>query len=196
MNVAIFTDNDFNKVNGVTTTLRAVLDHAPPDIVPRIYTCEDRTIDRPGYLALKAFGVGIPYYGEMKMYAPPFRRFLRRAAADKIGLVHLTTPGPVGLAAMYVAARLGIRIVGSFHTDLAEYTRVLSGSIRLGTLMQEYMRWPYGKCDRILVPSEATQRTLINGKMNAAKIKIWRRGVSTERFTPDKRSLELRRQWG
>src|SRR6266849_106252 len=29
MNVAIFTDNDFGKVNGVTTALRAVLDHAP-----------------------------------------------------------------------------------------------------------------------------------------------------------------------
>ena len=27
MNVAIFTDNDFDKVNGVTTTLRAVLAH-------------------------------------------------------------------------------------------------------------------------------------------------------------------------
>jgi glycosyltransferase involved in cell wall biosynthesis len=196
MNVAIFTDNDFNKVNGVTTTLRAVLEHAPSDIRPRIYTCEERTVDRPDYLALKAFGVGIPFYSEMKMYAPPFRRFLRRAAADKIDLIHLTTPGPVGLAAMFVAARLGIRIVGSFHTDLAEYTRVLSGSIRLGTLMQEYMRWPYGKCDRILVPSEATQHTLIKGKINAAKVRIWRRGVSTERFTPAKRSLELRRQWG
>ena len=65
---------------------------------------------------------------------------------------------------MYVAARLGIRIVGSFHTDLAEYTRVLSGSVRLGMLMQEYMRWPYGKCDRVLVPSEATQRTLIKAQ--------------------------------
>lgn len=156
MKVAIFTDNDFNKVNGVTTTLRAVLEHAPPDSEPRIYTCENRTIDRPDYLALKAFGVGIPYYGEMKMYAPPFRRFFRMAAADNIDLIHLTTPGPVGLAAMYVAARLAIRMVGSFHTDLAEYTRVLSGSIRLGALMQEYMRWPYGKCDRILVPSQAT----------------------------------------
>ena len=27
--VAVFTDNDFDKVNGVTTTLRAVLAHAP-----------------------------------------------------------------------------------------------------------------------------------------------------------------------
>ena len=40
MKVAIFTDNDFNKVNGVTTTLRAVLEHAPESLDLRVYTCE------------------------------------------------------------------------------------------------------------------------------------------------------------
>ncbi len=36
--VAIFTDNDFEKVNGVTTALSAVLDHAPDDVDVRVYT--------------------------------------------------------------------------------------------------------------------------------------------------------------
>jgi hypothetical protein len=45
MNVAIFTDNDFSKVNGVTTTLLAALDHEPADVHTRVYTCEDRTVD-------------------------------------------------------------------------------------------------------------------------------------------------------
>ncbi len=196
MRVAIFTDNDFTKVNGVTTTLRAVVEHTPPDIRPRIYTCEDHRVDRMDYFALKAVGVGIPFYREMKMYVPPFRTFLRQARADRIDLIHLTTPGPVGLAALHVARRLGIPMVGSFHTDLAEYTRLLSGSTRLGNLIQEYMRWPYGKCDRILVPSEATRDTLVRGKINPAKIRTWRRGVSTERFTPTRRSAALRHQWG
>jgi hypothetical protein len=62
MNVAIFTDNDFSKVNGVTTTLRAVAEHAPWDIRVRIYTCEDREVDRPDYVALRSIGVGIPFY--------------------------------------------------------------------------------------------------------------------------------------
>jgi glycosyltransferase involved in cell wall biosynthesis len=62
--------------------------------------------------------------------------------------------------------------------------------------MQEYLRWPYGKCRRILAPSEATRDTLVRSKVNPAKIRIWRRGVSTDRFTPAKRSDELRRQWG
>src|ERR1700685_3338589 len=50
MKVAIFTDNDFGKVNGVTTTLRAVLDHAPDDLDLRIYTCARLGIDSPEYL--------------------------------------------------------------------------------------------------------------------------------------------------
>jgi len=52
---------------------------------------------------------------------------------------------------MYVASKLHVPMVGSFHTQLSEYTALLSGSERLGNLMREYQRWPYGKCERILV---------------------------------------------
>ncbi len=196
MKVAIFTDNDFSKVNGVTTTLRAVLDHAPDALDLRIYTCESSGSETADYLGLPAYGCGIPYYREMKMYWPPFRRFLRHAAADGVELVHYTTPGPVGLAAAWVAHRLKVRMVGSFHTDLAEYTRLLSGSQRLGDIMHRYMRWAYGKCDRIFVPSESTRDMLVRGDIEATKIDIWRRGVETARFTPARRSAALRTRWG
>jgi glycosyltransferase involved in cell wall biosynthesis len=196
MKVAIFTDNDFGKVNGVTTTLRAVLEHAPDDLDLRIYTCESVGMEAIDYLSLSAFGIGIPFYREMKMYFPPLRRFLRHAMADGVDLVHFTTPGPVGLAAMWVASRLGLRMIGSFHTDLAEYTRLLSGSQWLGRMMQEYMRWPYGKCERVFAPSEATRDMLIRARLDPARIDIWRRGVSTLRFDPAKRSSALREQWG
>jgi glycosyltransferase involved in cell wall biosynthesis len=195
MRVAIFTDNDFAKVNGVTTTLRAVLEHAPDDLDIRIYTCDSAGIDSTDYLSLATFGIGIPFYREMKMYAPPFRRFLRHAVADGIEVVHFTTPGPVGLAAMYVAGRLGLPMVGSFHTDLAAYTRLLSGSTRLGNLMQAYMRWPYGRCGRVFAPSEATRDMLIRAKINPTNIDIWRRGVSSTQFDPAKRSVAVRQQW-
>lgn len=196
MKVAIFTDNDFAKVNGVTTTLRAVLEHAPDSLDLRVYTCESHGIEAPEYLGLSAFGIGIPYYREMKMYIPPFRRFLRHAAEDGVELVHYTTPGPVGLAAIWVASQLNIRMVGSFHTDLAEYARVLSGSPRLGHLMHTYMRWAYGKCDRIFAPSEATRDMLVQGEIDRSKIDIWRRGVSTVKFDPARRSAALRARWG
>ena len=68
-------------------------------------------------------GVGIPFYREMQMYCAALRGVSRaRAARIGIEVVHLTTPGPIGLAALCVAARLRLPMVGSFHTDLAAYT--------------------------------------------------------------------------
>jgi glycosyltransferase involved in cell wall biosynthesis len=195
MNVAIFTDNDFSKVNGVRTALRAILDYAPADVRARIYTCEHRRIELPGYLAMKGFGLGIPFYREMRIYIPPVGRFVRQAEADGIDLIHFTTPGPVGLAALHVASALRVPMIGSFHTDLTAYTHLLSGSAWLARLMREYLRWPYGRCERILVPSEATRRTLVEGKIDPAKIQLWRRGVSSEQFTPAKRCEALRQRW-
>lgn len=195
MNVGIFTDNDFDKVNGVTTSLRAVLDHAPADLNLRVYTCASSGSDTPTYLALRSPGCGIPYYTEMKVHLPPVVRLLRQAERDRLDLIHLTTPGPVGLAALWIASRLHLPVVGSFHTHLAEYTSTLSGSKRLGALMQHYLRWSYGHCQHVLAPSEATRSLLISNHMEADRIRLWRRGVSTKRFDPRRRSESLRRQW-
>jgi glycosyltransferase involved in cell wall biosynthesis len=164
VNIGIFTDNDFDKVNGVTTTLTAALRCAPAGMRLRIYTASTLPVVQDDYLALKSAGLPIPFYGEMRMYLPRLLSYVEHARADHLDVLHLTTPGPIGLAALFVAWKLGLPLVGSFHTDLAAYTATLSGSARLGSLMREYMRWPYGKCARVLVPSEHTRRMLIGSK--------------------------------
>jgi glycosyltransferase involved in cell wall biosynthesis len=196
MRVAIFTDNDFEKTNGVTTTLRALLRYAPADLQPRIYTMSDLATDTQEYLALASIGVPIPWYREMRMYVPRLRAFRKHLEADKVGLIHLTTPGPAGLAAKYLSAKLMLPTIGSFHTHLAEYTTVLSGSPRLGRWMNLYMRWLYGHCERVLVPSEATRDTLRDLGWTLDRMSIWSRGVDPIAFAPSRRSPALREQWG
>ena len=193
--VAIFTDNDFEKVNGVTTVLSAVLSHAPPDLAVRVYTASRLAADRTDYLALPSWGVGIPFYGEMKMYWPPYRALLDRLRHDAVDLIHLTTPGPLGLAAVAAARHLGLPLVGSFHTDLASYTTLLSGRPALGSFMRVYMRWLYGQCARVLVPSASTRDLLVEAGTPAGRIGIWGRGVDTEVFRPDRRNVWQRAEW-
>jgi glycosyltransferase involved in cell wall biosynthesis len=193
--VAIFTDNDFEKVNGVTTALSAVLAHPPDDVSVRVYTASRLGADRADYLALPSWGVGIPFYGEMRMYWPPYRHLLHHLREDRIDVVHLTTPGPLGLAAVAAARRSGRPLVGSFHTDLAAYTTMLSGRPALGAFMTHYMRWLYGHCERVLVPSQATAQLLAQAGTPPARIGIWGRGVDTTLFTPSKRSPGRRFAW-
>src|SRR5688572_28975072 len=195
MNVAIFTDNDFDKINGVTTTLTAALRHVPSSLRLRIYTAATLPVDTPEYLAVRSIGMPIPFYADMRLYVPRLLEFVARARADRIDVIHLTTPGPIGLAALFVAWRLRLPIVGSFHTDLAAYTATLSGSARLGSLMRQYMRWLYGRCIKILAPSSHTRRLLIDAKADPAKVDLWRRGVDTALFSPTRRSQALRDSW-
>jgi glycosyltransferase involved in cell wall biosynthesis len=195
MNVAIFTDNDFDKVNGVTTTLTAALRHAPAGMRLRIYTAAAMAVDAPEYLAVRSLGIPIPFYADMRMYAPRLLEFVDRARRDRIDVVHLTTPGPIGLAALFVAWKLQLPIVGSFHTDLAAYTAELSGVPMLGAFMRAYMRWPYGKCVRILVPSVHTRELLVEGGTGRSKLDLWPRGVDATLFHPSKRSTTVRDRW-
>jgi len=196
VNVAIFTDNDFGKINGVTTTLRACLRFAPPDIRLRVYTSDTHGVDTPDYLALRSWGMGIPFYREMQIFLPRLPSLLRHARRDGTDLVHLTTPGPIGLAALWVARRLGVPLVGSFHTDLARYATLLSGSARLGSLMGTFLRWPYGRCVRVFVPSEATAEMLRAARIARDRYVVWARGVDSREFTPARRSAALRTAWG
>ena len=107
------------KTNGVTTTLRAVLRHLPGDVAARIYTADDVGADEPEYLSLRAAGMGIPFYREMRMHWPRFGAFLAKARADRLDVIQYTTPGPVGLAARYVSGKLGLPMVGSLsHAPL------------------------------------------------------------------------------
>lgn len=195
MRVAIFTDNDFDKVNGVTTTLNAVLDHAPADVSPRIYTASTLGSDAPHYLALRSLAVPIPFYSEMSMYVPHRKEYLRRVLVDQVDVLHLTTPGPMGLTALWIAAKTGLPLVGSFHTDLARYTAVLSGSKGLGVLMRRYLRWIYKHCAQAFVPSEATRELLIASGVGAERVQLWPRGVDATHFTPSRRSQRLRDRW-
>jgi glycosyltransferase involved in cell wall biosynthesis len=196
MKVGLFTDNDFSKTNGVTTTLRAVLGHLPADVDARVYTADDLGADEPDYLSLRAPGIGIPFYREMRMHWPRFGAFLAQARADRLDLIHYTTPGPVGLAARYVAGKLGLPMVGSFHTLLSEYTEVLSGSRHLGQAMRIYQRWAYGRCGTVLAPSDATARLLADAGFRRDRLRVWARGVDTDVFTPARRSDAQRAAWG
>jgi glycosyltransferase involved in cell wall biosynthesis len=78
---------------------------------------------------------------------------------------------------------------------LASYTSLLSGSPRLGRLMSEYLRWPYGRCARVFVPSAATAAALDAARVARGKHVLWVRGVDTTAFSPDRHSAALRESW-
>ncbi|HEX5216919.1 MAG TPA: glycosyltransferase [Vicinamibacterales bacterium] len=195
MRVAIFTDNDFDRVNGVTTTLKAVLRHAPEDIHARVFGAADLDIDAPDYRAVASVGVEFPWYREMRVYWPRWRALSRALRAEHADLVHVTTTGPTGLAACRLAQGLGLPVVGSVHARLGDYFRALNGLAPMARRIDQCARWCYRDCDSVLVPSEGTRTTMIDEGYASEQLRVWSPGVDADRFSPARRSNALRERW-
>ena len=192
MRVAVFTDADFDRASSLTTALGALLRHAPSDVRPRIYTLSDIDVDEPEYLALRSPALPLPMTGGSTLHVPRLRELEARLAADGIGAIHLTTPGPAGLTARYLAYRMGLPLVGSVHTgDLLE--ALGHGTARRVKLA--YLRWLYGACRKVLVASADAVRRLTSAGWNPDRLVVWPEGVDAEAFSPARRSQRLRNEW-
>jgi glycosyltransferase involved in cell wall biosynthesis len=159
MHVRVFTDDE--RGTGAGTLLHALRYHAASDI--RFRTCPSRT----GLAALRV------------------RDVLKEVERDRDDLIHILTTGALAVAALYIARRLRIPIVGSFDTALAR-----------GTLIQrQYLRMLCRSCDRLLVPSMLALNRLIGQGLSEARLLLWRPGVDCGMFAPSRRSAELRERW-
>jgi glycosyltransferase involved in cell wall biosynthesis len=187
MNVAIFTDHPFGEANGIRTSLTAAVDCAPSSVRLRVYSVATETIETGDYIALPGVLIPRSRVGPFDVYLPRFNAYIERARADRIDVVHLTTPGPMGLAGVLTAWRLALPVIGSFHSDLASPIPMRTRRL--------YIRWLNSQCDRVLAQSEATRRLLVDAGTAPAVIEVWRTGVDTSTFSPDKKSSELRKLW-
>ncbi len=61
--------------------------------------------------------------------------------------------------------------------------------------MRRYMRWLYGHCTRVLVPSQATRALVVCSGLPSARLGLWSRGVDAQAFSPARRSAALRAEW-
>ena len=72
MRVAVFTDADLDAMNGTTSALHALLEHAPADVSLRIYSVAALEVDDPQYFAARTVGC----------YVDALQRLAGRARAD------------------------------------------------------------------------------------------------------------------
>jgi phosphatidylinositol alpha 1,6-mannosyltransferase len=115
-------------------------------------------------------------------------------------LIHVSSPDLAGVAALDFARAHGIPAVASYHSEIARYLRYLPGvAASLGPGLERgvwrWMRGFYSRCQHVYAPSEAMVAAL-RARGITAELRVWGRGVDTERFSPSQRSLAWRRALG
>ncbi|MEW2529663.1 glycosyltransferase family 1 protein [Streptomyces sp. NPDC047071] len=131
----------------------------------------------------------LPGYPQVRV-ALPSRRLAAALSAHRAELVHLASPFVLGARGMTAAARQRIPTVAVYQTDLGGYARTYMG-------MGEATAWRriravHAAADRTLAPSSAALADLV--AHGVPRVRLWPRGVDTDRFRPSLRDEALRRE--
>jgi glycosyltransferase involved in cell wall biosynthesis len=200
MRIALFTEC-FDQINGVSNTLKQIVQFASDngyslDVHTYGNRQEEQQETGPVRIFRYPFRLEIPYYSDMSWDAPTLRfRIFRNCKRQRYDLLHVASPGSMGLNAQLLSYRLGLPLVGTYHTAVPEYTRprVANFCARLGLAnyrlgdraeeaMWKYICWFYGRCKLVLAPSTASKKQL--QQRLRTRIEIFSRGIDSEKFHP------------
>ncbi len=135
----------------------------------------------------------LPGYWEIRVGAPLPGQLLRRWRRQRPDVIYVAIESPLGFSAMRAARKLGIPIVGGFHTNFREYLHKY-GMRRFAERVWSYQKWFHENLARTLVPSPDARDRLTDAGFT--KVSVLGRGVDVALFHPSRRDEELRREWG
>jgi phosphatidylinositol alpha 1,6-mannosyltransferase len=194
MRVVIVTESFPPDVNGVAhcalQTARHLVDrgHHPLVVAPAPAPGSGPDTDAPCPV-VRIPSLPLPGYPQVRV-ALPSRRLAAALVQHRADLVHLASPFVLGVRGMAAAARLGIPAVAVYQTDLAGYARTYMGAGEAAAWRR--IRSVHAAADRTLAPSSASLGDL--EAHGVPRVRLWPRGVDTERFRPGLRDETLRRE--
>lgn len=171
-NIVIVSDAWAPQTNGVVRTLEATarelarMGHEVTFITPQAF----RSFPCPTYPEIR---LSLPLFGK-------FSRLMERAAPQYI---HISTEGPLGLAARAWCLRRGLKFTTAYHTKFPEYVEARFHLPAAWTY--RYMRWFHGASSAVMCATPTMAEELAtHGIPHSCR---WSRGVDVDLFTPARR---------
>jgi len=128
----------------------------------------------------------MPFYEGLTIGVPGLPDMVETLAEGRYDLVHVTAPGPAGVAATMLSRLTGVPLLASYHTELAAYAGMRTGDGGVESIARGALAAFYGAPGVVLSPSPAADTSLLDLGVDPARIGRWERGVDTERFDPAK----------
>jgi glycosyltransferase involved in cell wall biosynthesis/predicted metal-dependent phosphoesterase TrpH len=179
--VALIADG-IGSMHGVTNTIEQIRERGVPGFdVDVIGT--DPGVDRrlPAAAELE-----LPLYPGMSLGVPGLPDLVEALADGGYDLVHVTAPGPAGVAATLLGRITGVPLLASYHTELAAYAGLRSSDGGIEAAAHAALGAFYRVPGFVLSPSPAADRSLIGLGIEPGRIGRWERGVDCDRFDPTK----------
>jgi glycosyltransferase involved in cell wall biosynthesis/predicted metal-dependent phosphoesterase TrpH len=179
--VALIADG-IASMHGVTHTIEQIRERGVPGFEVDVIGT-DAGVDRrlPAATELE-----MPFYEGMSIGVPGLPDMVETLAEGNYDLVHVTAPGPAGVAATLLSRITGVPLLASYHTELVAYAGMRSGDGGVEAIARGALGAFYRAPEAVLSPSPAADRSLVDLGTDPGRIERWERGVDCERFDPAK----------
>jgi glycosyltransferase involved in cell wall biosynthesis/predicted metal-dependent phosphoesterase TrpH len=179
--VALIADG-IGSMHGVTHTIEQIRERGVPGFEIDVIGT-DPGVDRrlPAAAELE-----LPFYAGMRLGVPGLPDLVETLAEGRYDLVHVTAPGPAGVAATLLSRITGVPLMASHHTELAAYAGMRSGDAGIEALARIALGAFYRAPSHVLSPSLSADDSLVALGADRGHIGRWERGVDLTRFDPVK----------
>ncbi|MFQ6081955.1 MAG: glycosyltransferase family 4 protein [Candidatus Aminicenantia bacterium] len=193
MKVAIYAGIFVKDQDGATKTLYELIESMlKKNIEVGVWTFSLTPMNKKGVSLFKLPSIPLPLYPEYKIAFPSIK-LRAEMKSFKPDIIHVTVPDMVGIYLVKYAAKRGIPLVTSYHTDFPSYLKYYKLSF-LRESVWKFFRWFYNKGKSVFVSTEEMAGRL--KEKGIKNIKIWSRGIHREHYNPEFRSDALRSKWG
>ena len=158
------------------------------------------TVEKPDFeptgdlISVSSIPMPVTGRGEYRLPTGLGTRAKRDLAKFKPNIGHVSSPDPVGHAALRWAQDHDIPVLASVHTRFETYPRYYNMAF-LEPLIVRILRRFYNRCDALVAPSQSMIDELLAMDMHD-DIGLWSRGVDRTVFSSERRDLEWRRSLG
>ncbi|MDR0699225.1 MAG: glycosyltransferase, partial [Tannerella sp.] len=196
--VVFFADILINDFDGASRTMFQLIERIPANSFDFLFVCGLGPEHVNGFKCIHINTLGVPGNKNYRFATPLLQKaeLDRELQAFSPDVIHISTPSLLGNYALKTAKRLGVPVISIYHTHFIRYVDYYVKNFpflidfarqRVRDLLKSF----YNRCDTVYVPSNSIMRELTAEGINPDIMKLWKRGIDRDLFSPAKRNPEL-----
>jgi phosphatidylinositol alpha 1,6-mannosyltransferase len=191
LRIAVVAESFLPQINGVTNSVLRILDFFKLNGHEAIIIAPESVGGPSEYAGFEILRVpAINVKGLIPIALP--QQFAKARVLDfNPDIIHLASPAILGNYVARFAKKNEIPALSVYQTDLAGFANHYGFQIANSTL-NKFVGRVHSNSDRTLAPSTSACDYL--NELGVQDVELWRRGVDSERFSPEKRDEELRKE--
>ncbi|QKJ30859.1 glycosyltransferase family 1 protein [Mucilaginibacter mali] len=199
--VVFFAEILVEEHDGATRTMFQLIRRIPHADFEFLFICGVGPNTVYGFECMRLPTLTLPINKTYKMVLPALAAHSLREKLDSFNpdVVHIATPALLGEFAVKYARQRALPVISIYHTHFISY---IDYYLKKAPFLIDFakakiisgQRAFYNQCDAIYVPSESMITELSDIGIESYRMKIWKRGIDTQLFSPAKRNSDMMRK--